>query len=60
VWQASQEELDRMIDEIDKDGDGTIDFDGAPLMLDSKHDAMRGSRGRLLVCRVLQCDVPPR
>jgi len=24
---ASQEELDRMIDEIDKDGDGTIDFD---------------------------------
>jgi hypothetical protein len=49
-----------MIDEIDKDGDGTIDFDGAPLMLDSKHDAMRGSRGRLLVCRVLQCDVPPR
>merc|ERR1711988_931919 len=23
---ASQEELDRMIDEIDKDGDGTIDF----------------------------------
>merc|ERR1712188_96080 len=24
---ASQEELDRMIDEIDKDNDGTIDFD---------------------------------
>merc|ERR1712166_1368046 len=24
---ASQEELDRMIDEIDMDGDGTIDFD---------------------------------
>ena len=27
--QASQEELDRMIDEIDVDGDGTINFEGA-------------------------------
>ena len=27
---ASQEELDRMIDEIDVDGDGSINFEGAP------------------------------
>jgi len=48
VSQASQEELDRMIDEIDKDGDGTIDFNGESILTE---DTDRGCR------RVLQCNV---